>query len=141
MEINFLSSWGYFMQSAILIANIGVRDLFKKEKSDLFVSGNSSHQKSVYSQSKELYESEEYQDLHLLLKPIIDQIIKNKFNLIEILLFGTKQEVENDQDTFYITQTVKKLIDKFYCILLKFDGKSKFLKSFSKIIDRITDKI
>ena len=26
-------------------------------------------------------------------------------------------------------------------ILLKFDGKSKFLKSFSKIIDRITDKI
>ena len=114
MEINFLSSWGYFMQSAILIANIGVRDLFKKEKSDLFVSGNSSHQKSVYSQSKELYESEEYQDLHLLLKPIIDQIIKNKFNLIEILLFGTKQEVENDQDTFYITQTVKKLIDKFY---------------------------
>lgn len=106
------------MQTAILIANIGVRDL-GKEGNPLFFPGNSSFQRNVYNESKELLRSKKFDDLELLLlEPVIDKI-KTEFTLQEIILFGTTQNKSNKQhskDTIFISHIAKKIICDRYLI-------------------------
>ena len=95
------------MRNVLFLANVGNSDLGKGEES-LFPRGYN----DIFEESKKLYECGDFYNLEpIILKKKIEKL-NNPINNLEVVLYATMQEEENQQDTYYIAKIIKELLIK-----------------------------
>ena len=127
------------MRNVLFLSNVGNSDLGKGEES-LFPRGYN----DIFEESKKLYESGDFYNLEpIILKKKIEKL-NNPINNLEVVLYATMQEEENQQDTYYIAKVIKELLIKDFPNLkdkIKIEKVSRNPSDYGVMIEYYAEKL